>query len=60
MTDNKQILKRINEMLKSKNGLSIYDSNFLRGLKRYHRNYKRFSPKQIYILNEINDRYLKK
>jgi len=54
---NKKILKAINAMLKSKNGLSEYELNFISGLKRYYRQANNFSDKQIEVFNEISNRH---
>jgi hypothetical protein len=55
----RQILKKINEMLNNKNGLSDSEKNFLSGLKKYYRRAHNFSDKQIAVFDEIYNKYSK-
>jgi hypothetical protein len=53
-----KILKKINEMLRDRDGLSNGEINFLSGVRRYYRHSGKLSDKQIAVFNEISNRYV--
>jgi len=46
-------------MLNDKEGLSESEMKFLSGLRKYYQHAKKFSNRQLDVLNEIYYRYLK-